>query len=100
MRSCRDAFRVAEDFVTADRKLREEASRTGAPTVIAPIGDVVGPDADRRMTGLYIDPANPDQYRDDVDFTGGKFFAKFRYDQNGSIKEVTMYPIGKPGAAS
>jgi hypothetical protein len=93
-------FESAEDFVKADENLREQAAKTGAPVVVDSISNVLSPEAEGRMTGLYIDPTNPDQYRDDVDFTDGKIFAKFEYDNSGAIKEVTMFPIGKPGAAS
>jgi hypothetical protein len=91
-------FESAEDYVKAEAYLREQGRDRRDPVVIDTISNILGKDGEQRMAGLYLDPASPDQYREDVDFTDGEILALYDYD-DGKIAQVTMYPMGKASTA-
>ena len=84
-------FDFPEDLVQAEKILRARAEATGNPLQLASIDSLLGPDGHTRMTGLYIDPANPAQYLS-VSFHGGDIIAVFDRQGQHNSTPVTMYP--------
>jgi hypothetical protein len=84
-------FDSAADFVHADSVLRARADDTGAGLQTMPIAELLGPDAHTRMTGFYIDPANPRLYHP-VNFEDGSVVAVYSFDRDGKPFLITMYP--------
>ncbi|MEV6601722.1 hypothetical protein AB0M36_33440 [Actinoplanes sp. NPDC051346] len=79
-----------EDYVAADRYMREQIGETGPAAARRPISEVLGPDAHERMTGYFHDPDAPGQLKR-VDFTGGTIFALYEPLPNGDLKLRTLY---------
>jgi hypothetical protein len=88
-------FDTAEDFVAADRYMRQIASDNGEAAVRAPISEVLGPDAHERLTGVLHDPDNPAQLRS-VDFQDGTIVAIYQRDAGRALTLYTMYPDPVP----
>jgi hypothetical protein len=89
-------FDSAGDYAYVESILRARASVTGDSEVTAPIKDLLGDGAHSGMTGYYIDPGNPADYRS-VDFQGGLIKAVYRYDVFQRPHLYTMYPEPAPG---
>ncbi|MEE1844070.1 hypothetical protein [Streptomyces sp. JV190] len=83
-------FDNAEDMVRADAYFREEMARTGSEPMETPISDVLGPDAEKRFTGYYRDPANLNEFKP-VDFEGGTIVPVYRLLPDGQYRLHTMF---------
>ncbi|MFE3946324.1 hypothetical protein ACFXPV_31370 [Streptomyces sp. NPDC059118] len=83
-------FDNAEDMVRADAYFREEMARTGSEPMETPISDVLGPDAERRFTGYYRDPANLKEFKP-VNFEGGTIVPVYRLLPDGQYRLHTMF---------
>jgi len=79
-----------EDYVAADRYMREQIGDTGPASARRPIDEVLGPKAHERMTGYYHDPNAAGQLKP-VDFTDGTVFAAYERLPNGDLNLRTMY---------
>jgi hypothetical protein len=90
-------FDSPADYARVDSILRGRADATGFGRQEAPINDLLGPDGHTKMTGYYIDPANPSDYLP-VNFQGGSVIAQYDYDEFGNPHLHTMYPEPAPGA--
>jgi hypothetical protein len=89
-------FDSPADYAHVESILRTHADVTGAGRQEASIEDLLGPDGHSKMTGYYIDPSSPGNYRE-VNFDGGSITAIFRYDMFGKPYLYTMYPEPAPG---
>jgi len=83
-------FDSAEDYVAAERYMREHLGSAPVAQGSVPIADVLGPEAHQRMTGYYHDPSAPGEHRP-VDFAGGTIFASYSRDADGNLRLRTMY---------
>lgn len=89
-------FDSAADYAHVEGILRTQADVTGSGRQEVPIEDLLGPGGHSRMTGYYIDPSSPGNYRQ-VNFGGGSITAFYRYDMFGKPHLYTMYPEPAPG---
>jgi hypothetical protein len=80
----------AADYAKADAYMKEELAASGVLLGSRPISEVLGPEAEERMTGLYLDPADPSQAVH-VDFTEGTIFASYSIDEHGNKALDTLY---------
>jgi hypothetical protein len=82
-------FDSPAEFVQAEAYLRQRTNETGAFDARVPISEIFGADPPK-LTGYYLDPADPSHYRE-VDFTGGTVFAAYSLDANGDRKLDTLF---------
>lgn len=83
-------FDSPEDYVAADRFMRQQIGDTGPAAARHPISEVLDSNAHERMTGYYHDPDAAGQLKP-VDFTDGTVFALYERLPNGDLNLRTMY---------
>lgn len=79
-----------EDYVAAERYMRNQIGDSGSMAARLPISEVLGPNAHERMTGYYHDPDAQGRVKP-VDFAGGTVFALYKRLPNGDLNLRTMY---------
>lgn len=84
-------FDSGDDFVAADRFMRDRIGAGGSPVQRVPIEDVLGPQGHERMSGYSHDPETPGKMNP-ADFEGGTVFALYKRGADGELKLHTMYP--------
>jgi hypothetical protein len=88
-------FDSGDDYVTAEAHMRHVADDTADLAPRRRISDVLGAEAEQRMTGCYHDPVRAGEYRR-ADFTDGTIQAVYYRDGNGDLRLTTMY--ANPGS--
>jgi hypothetical protein len=83
-------FDSGEDFVAADRYMRQRFAGRPVTQGSVPISEVLGPDAHQRMSGFYLDLANPGQAKR-IDLEGGTIFAAYSKNTDGELRLRTIY---------